>query len=88
MNTTALPAADDSTLKANTGVEARMSGYIQSFLTDLLPHGRSIECRREMRYPYPYLLALTPVADDHATPLQDPISVVGKAMSRIESRSA
>jgi hypothetical protein len=73
--TTNLPQAGISTC------EARVSDHIFSVLTDLLPHGRMDEQRRNMRYPYPYLISLTPVAEDDTSPLADPITVIGKSIS-------
>jgi len=43
--------------------------------------GRAPEQRGETRYPYPYLVHLTPVEDDGATPCGEPVVVVGKHLS-------
>ena len=56
---------------------------VQSLLVSLYPRDR-IECerRREKRYPFPYLIDLTPVTEDGGTQVGDPITVVGKHISQ------
>jgi len=39
------------------------------------------EQRGEARYPYPYLVHLTPVGEDGVTPCGEPVVVVGKHLS-------
>jgi hypothetical protein len=50
-------------------------------LSALGPHDNRIERRGRRRYPYPYLVHLTPVADDGITPQGEPLVVVGKHLS-------
>jgi len=47
----------------------------------LYPHGSRIERRSDNRFPYPYLVYLTPVGADGATPQGESIVVVGKHLS-------
>jgi hypothetical protein len=41
----------------------------------------AVERRRESRYPFPFLVHLTPVAEDGATPCAERLIVVGKHIS-------
>jgi hypothetical protein len=47
----------------------------------LYPRGDLVERRMDHRYPYPYLVYLTPLADDGVTAQGDPVVVVGKHLS-------
>jgi hypothetical protein len=55
---------------------------VWALLTSLNPSQSSIERRREHRYPFPYLIHLTPVGDDGITPEGETIAVVGKHLSQ------
>lgn len=85
MNDLAMPAltitGQESNRRAATGGTPAMSDRIHALLTRLLPHPRPHEQRRARRHPYPFLFELVPVADDNATPLDAPITVVGKNVS-------
>ncbi len=50
-------------------------------LTTLYPRHDAPERRRDSRYPFPYLIHLTPVADDGITPQGETVVVVGKHLS-------
>ena len=50
-------------------------------LSALEPNGNRIERRDRRRYPYPYLVHLTPVGDDGVTPQGETLVVVGKHLS-------
>jgi hypothetical protein len=65
---------------ASDGVpaEQRVRAQVWKLLAALYPHNGVRERRRQRRYPYPYLICLTPLADDGATPEGEPIVVVGK----------
>jgi len=54
---------------------------IHHLLARLYPHGRCPERRSEARFPFPYLVRLTPVKDDGRTQLGPPVVVVGKHIS-------
>lgn len=54
---------------------------VWALLTSLYPSQTVTERRREHRYPFPYLVHLTPVGDDGVTPAGETIAVVGKHLS-------
>ncbi len=54
---------------------------VWGLLTTLYPKNDLSERRRENRYPVPYLVHLTSVADDGTTPQAETIVVVGKHLS-------
>lgn len=54
---------------------------VWSILGNLYPRGNLVERRRERRYPYPYLVHLTPVGPDGLTPHGESMVVVGKHLS-------
>lgn len=72
-----LSLLSESTNTSDDEVRAQVWGL----LTTLYPQGEHLERRREHRYPFPYLVHLTPVADDGITPQGEPIVVVGKHLS-------
>jgi hypothetical protein len=50
-------------------------------MSELYPKHEIWERRQENRYPFPYLIHLTPVADDGISPQGTSIAVVGKHLS-------
>lgn len=54
---------------------------VWNVLGNLYPRGNTVERRHERRYPYPYLVHLTPVAADGVTPQGESLVVVGKHLS-------
>lgn len=54
---------------------------VWGILTTLYPSNRAGERRNENRYPFPYLVHLTPVAADGSTPAGEMLVVVGKHLS-------
>lgn len=54
---------------------------VWGLLSTLYPQNELIERRRDSRYPFPYLVQLTPVAEDGLSPQGEPITVVGKHLS-------
>ena len=50
-------------------------------LGTLYPRGDRVERRGDQRYPYPYLINLTPVAEDGITRQGETVVVVGKHLS-------
>lgn len=54
---------------------------VWSLLTRLYPRGRAVERRRELRYPFPHLVSLTPVNEDASQREGDAFTVVGRHLS-------
>ena len=54
---------------------------VMALLGTLYPKHELLERRRENRYPFPYLVHLTPVGADGATPEGETMVVVGKHLS-------
>ncbi len=54
---------------------------VWNLLSALYPQGDLVERRKDRRYPYPYLVHLTPVACDGLTPEGESLVVVGKHLS-------
>lgn len=79
MLTNELPLAD--ALDQRPVPEDSVRAQVWSILGSLYPRGNMVERRQERRYPYPYLVHLTPVASDGITPHGEPLVVVGKHLS-------
>ena len=63
-------------------VSAETAQKITDLCTELYPRGRVYDERRnERRYPFPFLVTLSPVESDGITPLAEPFSVVCKQIS-------
>ena len=58
-----------------------LRAQVWDVLGAVYPRGNRIERRTGRRYPYPYLVHLTPVAADGVTPQGDTLVVVGKHLS-------
>ena len=58
-----------------------VQAQVWDILGGLYPSGGVIERREENRYPYPYLIHLTPVGEDGQTPQGESIVAVGKHLS-------
>jgi hypothetical protein len=71
----------DSTHGREDAPDEEVRTQVWSVLSGLYPRGNLIERRRENRYPYPYLVHLTPVGPDGLTPQGEPVVVVGKHLS-------
>ncbi len=54
---------------------------IGQLLQHMLPSDVGAEKRQTKRFPYPFLVELTPVGDDDTTPVGAPMTVVGKDLS-------
>lgn len=63
------------------GDQNEVQVQVWGLLTMLYPNRPGMERRRETRYPFPYLIRLTPVGADGATPSGESIAVVGKHLS-------
>lgn len=61
--------------------DSEMATEIWSVLSRLCPVRRTSERRRSARYPFPYLILLTPLEDEGLTPAGEQIVVVGKYLS-------
>jgi len=73
--------SDELTTSTELYDEEQVNGQVRSLLAGLNRKRPSSERRREQRFPYPYLLQLTPVAADSHDVLEDSITVVGKNLS-------
>jgi hypothetical protein len=54
---------------------------VWGLMSSLYPKPEILERRQESRYPFPYLIHLTPVGDDGVTPQGESVVVVGKHLS-------
>lgn len=81
MNVTAQESLDQSAAEASLAPEDDIRSQIQSLLATLYSRGSVVERRRESRYPFPYLVHLTPVGDDGLSPCGESVVVVGKHLS-------
>ena len=61
--------------------DEEVRGQVWALLSTLYPKVTVVERRRETRYPFPFLIYLTPVGDDGTTPSGESIVVVGKHVS-------
>jgi hypothetical protein len=64
-----------------TAPDSGLHAELWAILGKLCPRRLAPERRRWTRYPFPYLILLTPVEDDDLTPAGSPIVVVGKHLS-------
>jgi hypothetical protein len=62
-------------------VDDEVRTQVWALLSTLYPKVTVVERRRETRYPFPFLIYLTPVGDDGITPCGESIVVVGKHVS-------
>ena len=62
--------------------DSELQSQVWGLLKALFPRADVTERRREMRYPFPYLIHLTPVAEDGLTPCGETMVVVGKHISQ------
>jgi hypothetical protein len=61
--------------------ENRVHEQVRALLAGLEPGAGRGERRSDRRYPYPYLVYLTPVGKEHLTPKGESVVVVGKHLS-------
>ena len=61
--------------------EDEVRKQVWGLMSAIYPKREILEKRHENRYPFPYLIHLTPLADDGVTPMGESISVVGKHLS-------
>ncbi|MCD4728843.1 MAG: hypothetical protein K8R46_14385 [Pirellulales bacterium] len=67
--------------RQDTQTDDDVKTQVLSLLTILYPRNDLVERRRDVRYPFPCLVHLTPVADDGFTPLDETVVVVGRHLS-------
>ncbi len=64
-----------------SGLEDEVRAQVWGLLTAMYPRNDLMERRRDSRYPFPYLIHLTPVGRDGVTPEGETVVVVGKHLS-------
>jgi hypothetical protein len=81
MNSTTCQPQSDSSPKADPPPDDDVRAQVWALLSTLYPRHELAERRRDNRFPFPYLIHLTPVADDGVTPQGEALVVVGKHLS-------
>lgn len=81
MSTTIVDPSQAALVEPEATVDEEVRTQVWGLLGSLYPSGGVGERRGERRYPYPYLVQLTPVGDDDLTPVGEPLVVVGKHLS-------
>ncbi len=71
----------ESFLESDGSLCNDVHAQVWDILGGLYPSGNVTERRTEGRYPYPYLIHLTPVGEDEQTPQGESIVAVGKHLS-------
>ena len=61
--------------------ESEIRAQVKGLLAGLYPRQELLERRRDHRYPFPYLIHLTPVGEGGTTPSGPSVVVVGKHLS-------
>lgn len=67
----------NSSVTADEDVRAQVCGLLNT----LYPRGNKVERRGEQRFPFPYLVHLTPVDADGSVQVDETVVVVGKHLS-------
>jgi hypothetical protein len=67
--------------QSNVRQEDDVRRQVMSLMSAIYSEQEILEKRHENRYPFPYLIHLTPVAEDGITPLGQSVAVVGKHLS-------
>ena len=75
------PRTDDAEYRPQVNSD-HVAAQISGLLTSLCPRRNQVERRSESRFPFPYLVHLTPVGDDGLTPQGETLVAVGKHLSR------
>ena len=78
LQTSRIPHSDKSDI-ATAGPAT--CAVVRQLLKHMYPQEVGIEKRKTQRFPYPFLLQITPVDEDGTTPLDEPMTVVGKGLS-------
>ena len=71
----------DLVAEPGSSPEDEIRTQVWGLLNTLYPQNDLSERRSQNRYPFPYLVQLTPVAEDGATPQGEAVVVVGKHLS-------
>jgi len=71
----------DSILEPNFVPEESVRVQVLGLLSQLYPQGEILERRKEQRYPFPYLVHLTPLSEDGTVKELETVVVVGKHLS-------
>jgi hypothetical protein len=71
----------DSISQSDLNLEEDIRRQVMSLMSALYTEQEIMEKRHENRLPFPYLIHLTPVAEDGITPHGKSIAVVGKHLS-------
>ena len=71
----------DSILEPNFVPEESVRVQVFGLLSQLYPQGEILERRKEQRYPFPYLVHLTPLSEDGTVKELETVVVVGKHLS-------
>jgi len=82
MSTIVHESQQQASPEQHLGAEEDLQSQVLGLLDVLYPRGNLIERRGEHRYPYPYLIRLTPVADDNSPQCGETVVVVGKHLSQ------
>ncbi|MBN1911603.1 MAG: hypothetical protein JW818_17815 [Pirellulales bacterium] len=61
--------------------EENVRTHVCGLLTSLYPRPETTERRSQRRYPFPYLVQLTPVGEEGTEPIGETVVVVGKHLS-------
>ncbi|NQT40636.1 MAG: hypothetical protein HQ581_24295 [Planctomycetes bacterium] len=79
---TTLSSPQQCPFAGSDSTAAEIQSQVWGLVSSLHPHATGMERRRDQRYPFPYLIHLTPVGDDGITPEGEAIVVVGKHLSQ------
>lgn len=66
---------------AAAAVDEQVRSHVRALLSLLYPPGRGVERRRDVRYPFPFLLTLTPLGPQGHEPAGEDVVVAGKHLS-------
>jgi len=81
MSTTLIEPQAGRDLRRETFPDERVRTQVWSLLAGMDPRGHRLERRAGARYPYPYLVRLTPVRSRDEAPAGEPVVVVGRYLS-------
>lgn len=76
-----LPSQLDLLNESKNAADEEIHSQVWGLLTTLYPRTELVERRRDNRYPFPFLIHLTPVGEDGVTPQGETVVVVGKHLS-------
>jgi len=82
MSTLAKPISADGASPAGDPDDCRIRSQVNGLLAGLYPRHELAERRRDRRYPFPYLIHLTPMDGEGTGPAGEALVVVGKHLSQ------